>query len=206
MIATLNPDAKVISETTLKRDLVALFKQKFEEVQIRIGKVPGKISFTFDGWTSKNVLAFVAIRAHYLNVDYVYESVLLDFSHLAESHSGLNLCNVFLDCLKRFEIPLCKVMGITMDNAFANDTFLDSMEKHGIKILTNFSKAGHHVRCLAHILNLSVQDILQALKVASMYVEADDENPEYFEEHDDEEEEENSDIGVCFTFFRLLTR
>lgn len=187
MINTLNPKAKVISPTTLKRDLIATFRVKLEEVRSRMSVVPGKISFTIDGWTSKNVLSFVSIRSHFINADWKYESVLLDFLHVDGSHSGLNMCNIFLDCLRRFEIPLSKVMGITMDNVSSNDAFMEHLEKHGIQIVTNVSAATNRVRCLTHILNLSVQDLLKSLKVSLKYEDAEEDVCDGLEDSDVED-------------------
>ncbi|HEY0222575.1 MAG TPA: hypothetical protein VGC17_07290 [Lactovum miscens] len=186
MINTLNPKAKVISPTTLKRDLNGTFQIKFEEVKSRMGTVPGKISFTIDGWTSKNVLSFVSIRSHFINAEWKYESVLLDFVEVDGSHSGLNMSKIFLDCLRRFEIPLSNVMGITMDNVTSNDTFMEHLQAHGIQIVTNVSAANNRVRCLTHILNLSVQDLLNSLKVSLKYEDAEDEEFEDLEDSEDE--------------------
>lgn len=91
MVNTLNPKAKVISPTTVKRDLIVTFGVKLEQVKSRMSTVPGKISFTLDGWTSKNVLSFISIRSHFINVEWKYESVLLDFVHVDGSHKGIDL-------------------------------------------------------------------------------------------------------------------
>lgn len=148
--------------------------------------VPGKISFTIDGWTSKNVLSFVSIRSHFINAEWKYESVLLDFVHVDGSHSGFDLSSIFLDCLRRFDIPLSKVMGITLDNVASNDTFMTSLEEHGIKISTHVSAASNRVRCLAHVLNLSVQDLLNSLKVSLKYEDAEEDDFADLEDLDDE--------------------
>lgn len=166
MIKTLNPEAKPISDKTIKRDILSRFAIEAEKLKLHISKVPGKISFTIDGWTSKNVLSFLAIRMHFINADWKYESVLLDFLHVDGSHMGFNLGIIFLDCLKRFEIPLSKVMAITMDNVGSNDTFMEYLKNEGIKIEIRISAAGNRVRCLAHVLNLSVQDLMSALNIA----------------------------------------
>lgn len=135
MLKTLNPEAKSVSDKTIKRDSMAAFLLEFEKNKLHISKVPGKISFTLDGWTSRNVLAFVAIRAHYINTDWNYESVLLDFVEV-DGHKGSDISSVFLDCLKRYDIPLSKVISITMDNAEPNNTFMDILATHGISIQT----------------------------------------------------------------------
>lgn len=165
MIKTLNPAAVTISDQTVKRDIMKLFSERVEVIKLMLSKVPGKLSFTIDAWTSKNVIAFMAIRAHWISDDWTYQSIIVDFSYIEGKHSGQNLCKIFVDCLKRFDIPLSKIMAVTMDNVFSNNTFMDFLRKHGIEVDTDISAADNRVRCMPHILNLSVQAILAELKV-----------------------------------------
>lgn len=111
----------------------------------------------------------MAIRAHWISADWVYQTVLLDFSYIDGSHGGGDFCDIFLKCLKRFDIPLSKVLAVTMDNVTSNDTFVDCLRIHGIKFGINLSAAENRVRCMAHIINLGVQDILESLKIPLNY-------------------------------------
>lgn len=165
MIQILNPAAETISSSTVKRDVIKKFQEKVKVMIAYLKKIPGKISFTIDAWTSKNVLPFVAIRAHWINSEWVYETVLLDFVYIEGSHDGKKFSDLFLQCLERFEIPLSKVLALTMDNASPNDTFMEFLRKHGIEIGVDLSAIANRVRCMLHILNLVVQDILAFLKI-----------------------------------------
>ena len=64
-------------------------------------------------------------------------------------------------CLEIFEIPLNKVMAIKMDNVSSNDTFITNLNK----IIPSFTSTENRVRCILHIVNLAVQDILKSLKI-----------------------------------------
>lgn len=158
LIHSLNPVAELISDKTVQADVLVKFGEKMEGLKERLSKIPGKISITTDGWTSGNVLSFVAIRGHWLDKDFNYNSTLLDFVNVQGEHSGYKLNTIFEDCLSRYDIPFTKIMGITVDNAANNDTFINWLEEHGITHDVN------HIRCLAHIMNLSVQDMLKCLK------------------------------------------
>lgn len=116
-----------------------------------------------DMWSSKNVLPFLAIRAHWISTEWEYKTQLLDFAPVKGDHDGKTQFRLFLECMTRFGIPLAKVLAFTMDNATPNDTFIACLQDHGIEIGINFSESENQVRCLAHILNLSVQDILQCV-------------------------------------------
>lgn len=159
LVHILNPDAIIVSDRTLKTDLMELYKTKFEELKAEVAKIPGKISLTLDGWSSKSVLPFIAIRGHWLDENWEYQSKLFDFAHVVGEHSGQNHGTILADCLSRLNIPFAKILGITLDNATNNDTLFDFLEEYGL------IAAESHVRCLAHILNLSVQDILRVLRV-----------------------------------------
>ncbi|KAG4066329.1 hypothetical protein HA402_000553 [Bradysia odoriphaga] len=171
MIKILNPAAITISSPTVKRDIIKKFEEKVKVMIAHLKKVPGKISFTIDAWTSQNVLPFVAIRAHWINSEWVYETVLLDFLYIDGSHDGQKFSDIFLKCLDRFEIPFSKVLALTMDNASPNDTFMEFLRRHGIEIGVDLSASANRVRCMLHILNLVVQDILAFLKIPLNYEE-----------------------------------
>lgn len=191
LLQTLNPVAKSVSDKTIKRDMMKAFSIELEKNKLRLKQIPGKISFTIDGWSSKNILSFVSIRAHFINTDWTYGSLLVDFIEV-DSHKGFDLKCTFLDCLKRYEIPLSKVMAITMDNVEANTLFMEHLQTYGIEIQTIFSPAGNRVRCLAHILNLAVQDIMKSLNIS---LTSDTDEPEDEVDFSDE---------VCVSYRTLI--
>ncbi|KAG4070300.1 hypothetical protein HA402_014400 [Bradysia odoriphaga] len=159
LVRTLNPHAKLYSDKTMRADLLDTFKVKLNELRVQMSEVPGKISVTMDGWTSKNVLPFLAIRAHWLDAEWNYKSQLLDFCHIEGSHSGKAFKDLFVEVLQSLEIPLQKIISITVDNVSSNDTFFEELEEH----LAIFGMDAQ-VRCLAHIINLAAQDVLASLR------------------------------------------
>lgn len=161
MVRTLNPKAKTISDKTVRSDLMAAFGKKFDELKKEIRLIPGKISITMDGWTSKNFLSFLAIRGHWLDAEWIYQSKLLDFSYIEGGHTGMAFSELLNDCLTRLEIPFSRILGITLDNASNNDT----MFQYLAEISEDISEEEIHIRCLAHVINLSAQDILALLKI-----------------------------------------
>lgn len=56
-------------------------------------------------------------------------------------------------------------MACTTDSASNNDTLMDSLESICKDQNINFTKKNHHIRCLAHVINLAAQDALTTLKV-----------------------------------------
>lgn len=167
MVDSLNPDAHIISDKTIKADELADYLQKFDELKAQIAQVPGKISISMDGWTSKNLLPFLAIRGHWLDSEWKYQTKLLDFAYIEGKHSGEKFSEILIEVLGRLEIPFTKIVAITLDNATNNDTLFGFLQDHGITAVRN------QVRCMAHILNLGVQDILTKLNVPATYADID---------------------------------
>lgn len=64
-------------------------------------------------------------------------------------------------------------MACVTDSASNNDTLMISLESTCKDQNINFTKKNNHIRCLAHVINLAVQDALTSLKVG--YLESEDE-------------------------------
>jgi len=64
----------------------------------------GKISFTLDIWTSPNQFSFLRITGHWIDKNWILQSILIDFQPLQDIHSGSNLAEAF--------IISCNNMGI----------------------------------------------------------------------------------------------
>ncbi|CAB5387826.1 unnamed protein product [Rhizophagus irregularis] len=78
---------------------------------------------------------------------------------------------MFVTCLKEKKI-LTKILAIAADNAANNNTFLKSLEQTCVENHIAFHHKENHVRCIAHIMNLTVQEILKHIRAG----EAQDEN------------------------------
>lgn len=161
LVKTLNPLAHVVCDKTIRADLMVEYEKKMEELKVELASVPGKISITLDGWTSKHVLPFLAIRGHWIDNRWQLKSKLLDFAYINGNHDGQNHSAILVECLRRLKVPFSKILAITADNAGSNDTLFDWLDKYGISAVSS------QVRCLAHVMNLAAQDMLSALKVPS---------------------------------------
>lgn len=105
---------------------------------------------------------------------------------LKEKHSGLYLFQVLLETLKDFEIDEY-ITSITRDNASSNNTLIQEFKNY--YQTSGFSFEGN-IACVAHVLNIVVQDILQvlikedynSLQVSSLIQQEELELEEYEEE------------------------
>lgn len=98
---------------------------------------------------------------HWLDEEWKLQSKLLDFAYIEGSHTGQNHSVILSKCLDRLNIAFSNIQAITADNAGSNNTMFEWLDDYGISAVTS------QVRCLAHVLNLAVQDMLASLKVPS---------------------------------------
>lgn len=70
--------------------------------------MPGKISITFDAYTSRASDPYLAITAHYIDAlpdspsSWRLTSDVLAFEHVPGAHTGVNLASVIKDVVDRF--------------------------------------------------------------------------------------------------------
>lgn len=158
LLTLLKPNLSIMSARQLKRQIMDTYNTKKQLLKTLFLNLDSKVSFTTDCWTSPNNIAFMGITAHYIDKDWNLHAKTLDFKSLPDSHSGSNLSNAFLSVLIEFGLT-SKGMGITLDNASNNNSFMDILNsKYEIK--TTFE----HIRCFAHVLNLGAQAGLDVLK------------------------------------------
>lgn len=104
MIKRLRPEVKFISADTIISDISKAFKNEQVLIQNNLQNVPGKISYTLDGWTSKNQKAFLGITAHWINEHWKLNQITLEFQPLEGPHSGENLSKVLFKVFKEYKI------------------------------------------------------------------------------------------------------
>ncbi|XP_055803527.1 zinc finger BED domain-containing protein RICESLEEPER 1-like [Solanum dulcamara] len=76
------------------------------------------------------------------------------------SHKGDEMARCISKCL--LDCKLEKIITITVDNASSNDVMVKELHKQIVNWGSNMKCGNHlHVRCMAHILNLIVQDGLK---------------------------------------------
>ncbi|KAJ8940592.1 hypothetical protein NQ314_010670 [Rhamnusium bicolor] len=117
LMAEVEPAYQLPSRTTFSRTLlpskydeaVILVKNKFRDAE--------SISITTDTWTSSATENYIAITAHYLDKNWIINSLLVDCFKFGESHTSQNLRNELLKSLREWDI-LKKVHCVITDNAF----------------------------------------------------------------------------------------
>jgi hypothetical protein len=161
LLRMLNRDADLPSRTTICKGLQEAVCN-IELQQLKDLPPGAKISLALDCWTSASRLAFLAVKGYFIDVNWQYHEVLLGFEPIEGSHTGLNLCNIVRELLIKYEIT-DRVLAITTDNASNNTTMTRELQQ--ALTLASFNAKEAHIPCLAHIIQLSLKELLGRIRV-----------------------------------------
>ena len=127
-----------------------------------------KVAISLDAWTSPNNKAFMAVVCFYFNDSWDYRRKLLAFNEIKGNHSGQNLALMLTQVFRDYNI-LNRISAITTNNASNNNIMIDEIIKITDSSLSRISR----VSCLAHVIQLSIKALLDAL-IISLNNEAED--------------------------------
>ena len=145
------------SAITIRRRLESLVKDRQQHI-LRMLPANSKLSIALDCWTSPFSQAFMAITGYFIDADWVYREVLLDFTPIHGAHTGVNLSSILMETLIKHRIE-DQVFGLTTDNASNNKTLVDSLQQalsDNVIII--------RIPCLAHVIQLSLNQLLGHIK------------------------------------------
>lgn len=166
------------SATTIKRFVEKKFQTYQDEIVKELDSTCSTIALSLDLWTSKNQLSILAVIGHWLTEDFVYQERVLEFVEVQGVHTGENLAECVESILVKHSLER-KLLTITADNATNNEALcealylrltnrLDPMKELNSKPL-RFQGINSLVRCLAHVVNLIVQQFLASLRTGDVH-------------------------------------
>ncbi|PWA74273.1 zinc finger BED domain-containing protein RICESLEEPER 2 [Artemisia annua] len=155
------------SRHKLSRDVSKYYLDERSKLLAYLSKSTTTIHLTTDSWTSScQRTNYMVVTAHFIDDDWNMHKRIINFRPI-KSHRADDISADLLKCIVGWGIK--NAMTMTVDNAPSNDKAISYL----IKKLPNarlYDDGKHfHVRCMAHILNLIVQE---GLKVKNYHVES----------------------------------
>ena len=195
MIRSAHPDAErntPRSGTTIRAHLNSLFTKNLKIIQRKLTKSRSKINLCFDLWTAAaNGDSYLAVSGSWISTSFEFQQVAIALKHVPEEHTGVNLAKVLADVARDFKIE--DRMGcFVLDGATNNDTatdFVSASTEHRI-----FRGSERRLRCIAHIINITLKTLLLEGKVPGTIIDEGDYNQSDNEDSDEEQGSASKDI------------
>ncbi|KAI8401866.1 hypothetical protein FOFC_08452 [Fusarium oxysporum] len=155
-------DLLVTNRSALMRLIDATYELYSSQLMATLEASISKIHILSDLWTSPHRHGILAISARWVDQDYRPQRALLAMPECRYSHSGETQASLIIDTLAKYGIA-SKVGYHVGDNATSNDTCLSYLSRrlrddYGL----TFDPSKRRIRCVAHIINLSLQAFLLA--------------------------------------------
>lgn len=158
------PCFRIPSRTTVTRDCFDLFDEEKHKLMNLFKETQQRVCLTTDTWTSVQRINYMVITAHWIDTKWTLHKRIINFCPIS-SHRGEDLAKAIGKCLH--EWGLHRIFTVTVDNASSNNVAVSELSKQLTKWGTNLMSGSHlHVRCMAHIVNLIVQDGIKEANVS----------------------------------------
>ncbi|KAI8402454.1 hypothetical protein FOFC_17768 [Fusarium oxysporum] len=165
IILACNPaieDLLLTSRDAAMRHITTTFDLYRSQLKAKLQASVSKIHLSTDLWTSPHRHGILAVCVRWVDNGYRLQKALLAMPECRYSHSGERQATLMAEAIEEYGIA--KQIGYhTGDNATSNDTCLKHLsqmlqDKYGI----SFHPNQRRIRCIAHIINLSLQAFLLA--------------------------------------------
>ncbi|KAF5380029.1 hypothetical protein D9615_006171 [Tricholomella constricta] len=164
-------DKEIPHRTKLRQEIL----RRAQDIEVRIcerlGGIPGRISFTFDTWTSDAGDPYLSVTGHYIwasedqPMDWSLKTDQLAFTHLEGNHSGSNIGNILVRTFDRYNLR-SKLGWATADNAPNNFTGIRAaatIVNTTPGLLQKWDPAQRYIRCMEHAVDLSARHFVATI-------------------------------------------
>ncbi|CAE6443976.1 unnamed protein product, partial [Rhizoctonia solani] len=160
------PDRDIPHRSKLTKTIGELYRTEIDQMKVDLNNALGLVSATSDLWSDEKLRAFMAVTLHYINSEGHLAEHLFAFRRIEGRHTGANIGHELLSVFEEAGI-INKIGHITLDNASNNNTLMASLESALAERGQRFGRDLNRIRCIPHIINLTVQAMLDALPAAA---------------------------------------
>jgi hypothetical protein len=156
MMNVFDPRYKIPDRHQIKEMTVQEFNKRRLNIHYDLKKIPGKVSFTADMWTSTlSSEAYLGLTIHYIDENWTLRRFLLDIIPFKTRHTGINMASAINSVISEFNL-VSKALALTTDNESAMVVCGRRLSEEFEKALDDNTSFSHY-RCSAHILNLAAK-------------------------------------------------
>jgi hypothetical protein len=94
-VKSLRPSFPMKSRVTVRKEIMDLYKEEKNLLYAQFSKLPCRISFTMDTWTSIQNKSYLCVTAHWIDDNWNMQKRIINFMHVEGSHGGIKLSDTF---------------------------------------------------------------------------------------------------------------
>lgn len=155
LIKGINSSINIPARTTIRKWLNEKFEENKQKLIRHFEDHDGKVSLTFDFWTSITSKPYIVVTSHIIEHGNL-KHIIIEFNEIPYPHDGQQIMESLINTIREFKL-VGKVISITSDNESANVKAMRMLNEY-----PNYKDISH-IRCIAHVLNLVVKSGLKIL-------------------------------------------
>lgn len=159
---TLNPEVEgyiTTAHSEIRKKIKALYDCRKDSIRKSLQSSISKVHLAVDVWSSPNRHLLLGICAHFVAERGTDTSRLLIGLRTIPSHAGEEQFTALKPVIEDFGIAQ-KIGSIISDNASTNDTLCSAISDYLEEKDVPWDENTHRIRCIGHIINLTVQSFL----------------------------------------------
>lgn len=162
-VMSIQPMFRIASTNTMKFECLNIFDNEKRKLFDLLDKLSARVSLSADLWNSTLNVVYICLTAHFIDEDWTLQKRILNFCDLKDPEAGELIAQCITEKLFDWNID-SKLFGIVLDDGSTNDVLAREMVmKLAGKDSLLLGGDMFQVHCFMHVLNMLVQDSLDAI-------------------------------------------
>jgi hypothetical protein len=148
----------------------------------------------------------MSVIDYFIDKNWKYREVFFVFQSLSDVHTNEMMTKIIVNILKKYKLKN-RLLAVTTNNASNNDKMKKNMKKILKELEVKWNHEKNHVFCIAHVIQLVVNELLVSMKIFAV----NDWMNDVFHENrlndiDKKSELINTFLKICYFSLIFLTK